>query len=217
MFFKFMSILELKGWQFPPSTRKFLRLGATLDRLEFPGICSFLQSSSDVETSVIYGSGYNRISHVSFFLCFVTSCYPKTFSIQTISKELTSTQTFLIQCSRHHMPKQESIQAAEGQHQEFPSGPERRGGRWIKDAFRPSTVIYKGRKTQECSQFNIFLLIYTNSTRSISLEKFLTVSPCPNCHRLQLLSVSIYQCIHSNCFTEFVIQIPEISESAFSS
>lgn len=60
---KFMSILELKGWQFPPSTRKFLRLGATLDRLEFPGICSFLQSSSDVETSVIYGSGYNRISH----------------------------------------------------------------------------------------------------------------------------------------------------------
>ncbi|KAF3665730.1 putative extra-large guanine nucleotide-binding protein 3-like [Capsicum annuum] len=60
---KFMSILELKGWQFPPSTRKFLRLGATLDRLEFPGICSFLQSSSDVETLVIYGSGYNRISH----------------------------------------------------------------------------------------------------------------------------------------------------------
>ncbi|PHT58301.1 hypothetical protein CQW23_00664 [Capsicum baccatum] len=60
---KFMSILELKGWQCPPSTRKFLQLGATLDQLEFPGICSFLQSSSDVETLVIYGSGYNRISH----------------------------------------------------------------------------------------------------------------------------------------------------------
>ncbi|KAM3270846.1 F-box/LRR-repeat protein like [Capsicum chacoense] len=39
-----------------------LSLWCIKDRLEFPGICSFLQSSSDLETLVIYGSGYNRIS-----------------------------------------------------------------------------------------------------------------------------------------------------------
>ncbi|KAM3379622.1 hypothetical protein P3S68_012036 [Capsicum galapagoense] len=39
-----------------------LSLWCIKDRLEFPGICSFLQSSSNLETLVIYGSGYNRIS-----------------------------------------------------------------------------------------------------------------------------------------------------------
>ncbi|XP_059306661.1 F-box protein At5g03100-like [Lycium ferocissimum] len=57
-----LSILELKGWRSPPSSWKFLELGATLNQLEFPGICSFLQSSSDLETLVISWYGYNHKS-----------------------------------------------------------------------------------------------------------------------------------------------------------
>ncbi|XP_060179748.1 F-box/LRR-repeat protein 25-like isoform X2 [Lycium barbarum] len=48
-----LSILELKGWQPPPSSRKFLKLNAALEQLDFPGICSFLQSSSSLKTLVI--------------------------------------------------------------------------------------------------------------------------------------------------------------------
>ncbi|XP_006361283.2 F-box protein At5g03100-like [Solanum tuberosum] len=48
-----LSILELKGWQSPPSRRKFLELSVAEDQLDFPGICSFLQSSLDLETLVI--------------------------------------------------------------------------------------------------------------------------------------------------------------------
>ncbi|XP_047257622.1 putative F-box/FBD/LRR-repeat protein At5g44960 isoform X1 [Capsicum annuum] len=48
-----LSILELEGWQFPPSSRKVLTLGVAFGRLDFPGICSFLQSSLDLETLVI--------------------------------------------------------------------------------------------------------------------------------------------------------------------
>ncbi|MCD9639354.1 hypothetical protein HAX54_023794 [Datura stramonium] len=48
-----LSILELRGWQFPPSSRKFLELSIALEQLDFPGICSFLQSSLDLETLVI--------------------------------------------------------------------------------------------------------------------------------------------------------------------
>ncbi|XP_015166303.1 F-box/LRR-repeat protein At3g03360-like [Solanum tuberosum] len=47
------SILELKGWEFPPSSRKFLELGVEFKQLDFPGICCFLQSSLDLETLVI--------------------------------------------------------------------------------------------------------------------------------------------------------------------
>ncbi|KAJ8531341.1 hypothetical protein K7X08_026775 [Anisodus acutangulus] len=47
-----LSILELKGWLFPPSSWKFLKLAAALEQLDYPGICSFLQSSSDLETLV---------------------------------------------------------------------------------------------------------------------------------------------------------------------
>ncbi|XP_009783057.1 F-box/LRR-repeat protein At3g03360-like [Nicotiana sylvestris] len=50
---EFLSILELKGWHPPPSSRKFLKLNAALEQLDFPGVCSFLQSSSDLETLVI--------------------------------------------------------------------------------------------------------------------------------------------------------------------
>ncbi|XP_059317023.1 F-box/LRR-repeat protein 25-like isoform X2 [Lycium ferocissimum] len=49
-----LSILELKGWQFPPSSRKFLELTVAFEQLDFPGICSFLQSSLDLETLVIH-------------------------------------------------------------------------------------------------------------------------------------------------------------------
>ncbi|XP_075087500.1 F-box protein At5g03100-like [Nicotiana tabacum] len=47
--------LELGPWyiESPPSSRKFLKLNAALDQLDFPGVCSFLQSSSDLETLVI--------------------------------------------------------------------------------------------------------------------------------------------------------------------
>ncbi|XP_016469955.2 F-box/LRR-repeat protein At3g03360-like [Nicotiana tabacum] len=48
-----LSLLELKGWKSPPSSRKFLKLNAALEQLDFPGVCSFLQSSSDLETLVI--------------------------------------------------------------------------------------------------------------------------------------------------------------------
>ncbi|XP_059302525.1 putative F-box protein At1g49610 isoform X1 [Lycium ferocissimum] len=48
-----LSILELKQWQFPPSSRKFLDLSVAFEQLDFPGICSFLQSSLDLETLVI--------------------------------------------------------------------------------------------------------------------------------------------------------------------
>ncbi|XP_059316100.1 F-box/LRR-repeat protein At3g03360-like [Lycium ferocissimum] len=52
-FIECLSILELKGWQFPPSSRKFLELSVAFKQLDFPGICSFLQSSLDLETLVI--------------------------------------------------------------------------------------------------------------------------------------------------------------------
>uniref|UniRef100_M1B2M0 Uncharacterized protein n=1 Tax=Solanum tuberosum TaxID=4113 RepID=M1B2M0_SOLTU len=51
--YKCLSILELKGWQSPPSSRNWLVLKLADDQLDFPGICSFLQSSLDLETLVI--------------------------------------------------------------------------------------------------------------------------------------------------------------------
>ncbi|XP_049380179.1 F-box/LRR-repeat protein At3g03360-like [Solanum stenotomum] len=48
-----LSILELTGWEFPPSSRKFLELGVEFEQLDFPGICCFLQSTLDLETLVI--------------------------------------------------------------------------------------------------------------------------------------------------------------------
>ncbi|KAG5589530.1 hypothetical protein H5410_040044, partial [Solanum commersonii] len=50
---KCLSILELKGWDFQPSSRKFLELAVESEQLDFPGICCFLQSSLDLETLVI--------------------------------------------------------------------------------------------------------------------------------------------------------------------
>uniref|UniRef100_M1BL28 F-box family protein n=1 Tax=Solanum tuberosum TaxID=4113 RepID=M1BL28_SOLTU len=57
---RYLSILELEGWQPPPSSWKFLQLSTTLRQLDFPGICSFLQSSSDLETLVVDGYGESR-------------------------------------------------------------------------------------------------------------------------------------------------------------
>ncbi|XP_055818214.1 uncharacterized protein LOC129887230 isoform X3 [Solanum dulcamara] len=54
-----LPILELKGWRSPPSSRKFLELNIAVIQLDFPGIYSFLQSSSDLETLVI-GCYYNH-------------------------------------------------------------------------------------------------------------------------------------------------------------
>ncbi|XP_055819785.1 F-box protein At5g03100-like [Solanum dulcamara] len=48
-----LSILELKGWPVPPSRWKFLKLNAALEQLDYPGICSFLSSSSNLETLII--------------------------------------------------------------------------------------------------------------------------------------------------------------------
>ncbi|MCD7464996.1 hypothetical protein HAX54_000348 [Datura stramonium] len=54
-----MSILELEGWQSPPSSRKFLKLNTSIEPPDFPGIYSFLQSSLDLETLVIDWYNYN--------------------------------------------------------------------------------------------------------------------------------------------------------------
>ncbi|KAK4338092.1 hypothetical protein RND71_042579 [Anisodus tanguticus] len=48
-----LSILGLNGWQSPPSSRKFLKFDTALEQSDFPGICSFLQSSPDLETLTI--------------------------------------------------------------------------------------------------------------------------------------------------------------------
>ncbi|XP_059299445.1 F-box/LRR-repeat protein At3g03360-like isoform X1 [Lycium ferocissimum] len=50
---EFLSVLELKGRLFPQSSWQFLKLNTALEQLDFPGICSFLQSSLDLETLVI--------------------------------------------------------------------------------------------------------------------------------------------------------------------
>ncbi|MCD9561110.1 hypothetical protein HAX54_020071 [Datura stramonium] len=54
-----LSVLELEGWQPPPSSLKFLQLSTTLKQLDFPGVCRFLPSSSDLETLVIDGWTYH--------------------------------------------------------------------------------------------------------------------------------------------------------------
>ncbi|KAM3270522.1 F-box/LRR-repeat protein [Capsicum chacoense] len=48
-----LSILELSGWRFPPSSQKVLELSVAFEQLNFSGICSFLESSLDLETLVI--------------------------------------------------------------------------------------------------------------------------------------------------------------------
>nr|XP_009783056.1 PREDICTED: F-box/LRR-repeat protein At3g03360-like [Nicotiana sylvestris] len=53
-----LSILELKGWQSSPSSRKYLKLDTALEQSDVLGICSFLQSSPDLETLVI--DWYNK-------------------------------------------------------------------------------------------------------------------------------------------------------------
>ncbi|MCD9639351.1 hypothetical protein HAX54_023791 [Datura stramonium] len=55
---EYLSILELKGWLFLPSSWKFLKLNAALEQLDYPGICSLLQSSLDLETLVIGWSNH---------------------------------------------------------------------------------------------------------------------------------------------------------------
>ncbi|XP_060179750.1 F-box/LRR-repeat protein At3g03360-like [Lycium barbarum] len=54
-----LSILELKGWQLPPSSRKSLQLNRSFEQLDLPGICRFLQSSSNIETLVIDGFSHD--------------------------------------------------------------------------------------------------------------------------------------------------------------
>ncbi|WMV40501.1 hypothetical protein MTR67_033886 [Solanum verrucosum] len=55
---QYLSILELEGWQPPLSSWKFLQLGTDLEQLNFPGICCFLQNSSDLKPLVIDGDKY---------------------------------------------------------------------------------------------------------------------------------------------------------------
>ncbi|XP_015084101.1 putative F-box/LRR-repeat protein At3g28410 [Solanum pennellii] len=50
---KCLSILKLKGWQSPTSSRNLLDLQINEGQLDFPGICSLLQSSLDLETLFI--------------------------------------------------------------------------------------------------------------------------------------------------------------------
>ncbi|XP_006351076.1 F-box protein At5g03100-like [Solanum tuberosum] len=48
-----LSILEFKGWPVPLSSWRFLKLNSALEQYDYPGICSFLSSSSGLETLVI--------------------------------------------------------------------------------------------------------------------------------------------------------------------
>ncbi|XP_016444918.1 F-box protein At5g03100-like [Nicotiana tabacum] len=57
-------ILELRGWHSPPSSCKFLKLNASLKHLDFAGIYSFLQSSSDLETLVIDWNNHKPIDRL---------------------------------------------------------------------------------------------------------------------------------------------------------
>ncbi|XP_055819787.1 F-box/LRR-repeat protein At3g03360-like [Solanum dulcamara] len=50
---KRISTLALEGFQHQPSSSRFLKLNTNYEELDLPGICSFLQSSSHVETLVI--------------------------------------------------------------------------------------------------------------------------------------------------------------------
>ncbi|XP_075074694.1 F-box protein At5g03100-like [Nicotiana tabacum] len=59
-----LPILELRGWRSPPSGCKFLKLNATLKHLDFAGICSFVQSSSDLETLVIDWNNHKPIDRL---------------------------------------------------------------------------------------------------------------------------------------------------------
>ncbi|MCD9561111.1 hypothetical protein HAX54_020072 [Datura stramonium] len=69
-----LSVLELEGWQPPPSSWKFLQLSTALKQWDFPGICRFLPSSLDLETLVINGCTYqSRVSSPWTFM-FMTSC-----------------------------------------------------------------------------------------------------------------------------------------------
>ncbi|MCD7464991.1 hypothetical protein HAX54_000343 [Datura stramonium] len=65
---KCLSILELKGWQPPPSRRKFLQLNNTFEQLDLPGICRFLQSSSNLETLVIDGFNHDTTNLLSKYI-----------------------------------------------------------------------------------------------------------------------------------------------------
>ncbi|XP_059312068.1 F-box/LRR-repeat protein At3g03360-like [Lycium ferocissimum] len=56
---EFLSILVLKGWQSPASSRRILTLNAALVQQDFPAICSLLQSSPDLETLVIDWTKHN--------------------------------------------------------------------------------------------------------------------------------------------------------------
>lgn len=62
---KCLSILELSGWRFPPSSREVLELSVAFEQLNFSGICSFLESSLDLETLVIKWD--HESETVSFF------------------------------------------------------------------------------------------------------------------------------------------------------
>ncbi|XP_009613282.1 F-box protein At5g03100-like [Nicotiana tabacum] len=60
-------ILELRGWRSPLSGCKFLKLNAALKHLDFAGIYSFLQSSSDLETLVIDWNNHKPIDRLLSF------------------------------------------------------------------------------------------------------------------------------------------------------
>ncbi|XP_070037999.1 F-box/LRR-repeat protein At3g03360-like [Nicotiana tomentosiformis] len=70
-----LSLLDLKGWQSPPSSRKFLKLNTSLGLSDFPGICRFLQSSLNLETLVIDWYNYGSRS-----FCCCCSCGKKMFN-----------------------------------------------------------------------------------------------------------------------------------------
>ncbi|KAG5589290.1 hypothetical protein H5410_039804 [Solanum commersonii] len=50
---KCMSTLALEGFQYQPSSSRFLKLHTNYEELDLPGICSFIQNSSNIETLIV--------------------------------------------------------------------------------------------------------------------------------------------------------------------
>ncbi|KAJ8526634.1 hypothetical protein K7X08_029111 [Anisodus acutangulus] len=86
-----LSILGLNGWQSPPSSRKFLKFDTALEQSDFPGICSFLQSSPDLETLTIWYNHRPRDLLIATFEDHQFSCsllYLKTINFIDIHESL---------------------------------------------------------------------------------------------------------------------------------
>lgn len=63
-----MSKLALEGFQYQPSSSRFLKLHTNNEELDLPGICSVIQNSSNIETLII--DWHHQDRGVSFLYAF---------------------------------------------------------------------------------------------------------------------------------------------------